>query len=185
MLTINVPLTQGESYNEETGEFIPAETYALHLEHSLVSLSKWESEHEKPFLGKTVKSPEESVSYVKAMTLDPNVPSEIFEKLTKENVAEIDAYLEAKMTATWFNERNAEKPSRKIITAELIYYWMITLNIPLEWENRHLNRLLTLIRVCNLENAPQKKLTRAEMAERNRTNAQLNAERRAKMNTRG
>lgn len=180
MLTIQVAVSK-ESFNSETMEFVEPETFTLELEHSLVSLSKWESEFEKPFLGPTPKTADESRFYVQAMTVTPNVPPEIYDKLSPENMNMIEKYIERKMTATWFNDSVA-KPSREVITAELIYYWMISLNIPLEWEHRHLNRLLTLIRVCNLKNAPQKKMSRADVARRNR---ELNAQRQARLNTKG
>jgi hypothetical protein len=181
VLTVYVPL-EDDAYNEETSEFVPGETYPLKLEHSLVSLSKWESIHEKPFLGEVQKTPEESQSYVKCMVIDDNTPPEIFARLSKENVDQIEAYINAKMTATWFNERETPNHSREIITNELIYYWMTQLHIPFECENWHLNRLFTLIRVCNLKNAPQKKMSKGEIAARNR---RLNAERQAKFNTAG
>ena len=170
-----------ESFDDDTQEFIAQGGTILELEHSLVSLSKWESIHEKPFLGKESKTSEEILSYIKCMTLN-KVPREIFLKLNEENIQEIGDYIEAKMTATWFNEQPGEPPSREVITSELVYYWMTMFNIPFECEHWHLNRLFTLIRICNVKQAPPKKMSRAEIAQRNR---ELNAQRKAQLGTTG
>lgn len=178
MLTIKVRMAH--FYNERTEEFV-AEWFNLDLEHSLVSLSKWESKFEKPFLGKADKTPDEILWYIKAMVLTPDVPPEVFEKLSQENFDEINEYLGAKMSATTINEPTS-KGSREIITAELIYYWMITLNIPFECQHWHLNSLLTLVRVCNVKNSPPKKMSPSEIARRQRS---LNEQRKAQLGTRG
>jgi hypothetical protein len=180
---LRIDITSPEVYDEKTGEFVKPVECVLELEHSLVSLSKWESFFEKPFLSTTNKTREETLWYIQAMILDPNLPPEIVHRLTKDDFDRINEYITAKMTATWINEDQKTKgPAREIITAELVYYWMIALGIPFECQHWHFNRLLTLIRVCNHKNTPPKKLSKRELAERNR---RLNAERRAKFKTSG
>ena len=181
MLGIVVP--EGDGFDERTNEFVIQPSVELQLEHSLVSLSKWEEFFEKPFLSATQKSIEETLWYVKAMCLTPAVAPEVFTRLTKANLNDINTYLNAKMTATWVRESKPSRPSSEIITSEIIYYWMISLHIPFEpCENWHLNRLMMLIRVVNEKNNPGKKMSAREVAERNRA---LNEKRRAELGTRG
>lgn len=183
MLEIKVPLV--EAFDNENQKFTTGDFMVLELEHSLVSLSKWESKHKKPFLSdakKDEKTSEEVVDYVKTMTTTPNVPEEVWGKLTEENYAAINEYIDDKMTATWFNEEPNSPKQKEVITAELIYYWMVIFQIPFECQHWHLNRLFTLIRVCNIKAGKPKKMSRSEIAARNR---QLNAQRKAQLNTKG
>lgn len=179
MLVITVP--GQEMYDESKSEFITEGDVDLELEHSLVSLSKWESIYEKPFLGVAEKSTEEVLGYIKAMTFG-RVSDEVFSRLTESNLREIDDYINAKMTATWFSDSPEAPQSREVITSELIYYWMTVFNIPFECENWHLNRLFTLIRICNVKQSKPKKMSRAAAAARRR---ELNSQRRAQLGTSG
>jgi len=181
VLTITVPGIQ--LWDEVLEEFTNAEGFILELEHSLVSLSKWESFYEKPFLASEAKTTEETISYIKFMILNPNFPPEVFSRLSDENLSEINTYIDAKMTATWFTDTApAAKKSAEVITAELIYYWMITFHIPIEFQYWHLNRLFTLIKICNVKNTPPKKMSRSEILAQNRS---LNEQRKAQMGTKG
>ena len=181
MLRITVPLSP-EGWDEKKEEFVSAKTQTLNLEHSLVSLSKWESKWCKPFLSNTEKTDEEILDYIKYMTLTQNVDPEVYEHLSQENIKQINDYINAPMTATTFSDDKNRKGNREIITAELIYYWMIALNIPFECQKWHLNRLLTLVRVCNIKNEPPKKMSKRDIMSRN---AALNAARRNQLNSRG
>jgi hypothetical protein len=179
MLTIALPET--ELFDEKAGEFRNYEALTIELEHSLVSLSKWESITHKPFMGKGEKTSEELLLYVKCMTITPGVPDETYVRLTEENFTDIYEYLNNKMSATWFTDTN-QPGSREVITSELIYYWMIELNIPFECETWHLNRLFTLIRIVNTKRQPAKKMSRREVAARQHA---LNEQRRQQLGTRG
>jgi hypothetical protein len=171
-----------EGWDEKKQEFVEPKTQILQLEHSLVSLSKWESKWCKPFLSNGSKTPEEILDYIKFMTITQNVKPEVYDYLSQANIEQINKYIEAPMTATTFSEDKNRKHSREVITAELIYYWMIALQIPFECQKWHLNKLLTLIRVCNIKNAPPKKMSKRDIATRN---AQLNAARRKQLNSKG
>lgn len=181
MLQIKVPLT-AEGWDEEKQEFVEPEYYVLQLEHSLVSISKWESKWRKSFLSNPNKTNEEIADYIRCMTITQNVKPEIYDRLTTGNIKEINDYIAAPMTATYFSEDKSKKGGREVVTSELIYYWMIAMNIPFKCEKWHLNRLLTLVRVCNIKNSPPKKRSRKDILSRN---ASLNAARKQKLNTKG
>ena len=180
MLIITIP--GREIFNNKTQTFSTTKEQTLQLEHSLVSLSKWESKWNKAFLSKTEKTLEETIDYIKCMTITQNVNPDVYHSLTKENIETINKYIESPMTATTFHNENQKGQSRETVTSELIYYWMISLNIPMECQKWHLNKLLTLIRVCNIKNSPPKKMSRRDVANRY---ASLNAARKNKLNTRG
>lgn len=182
MLQVTIPET--EYFDNEKQEFFYIKETKLQLEHSLVSISKWESKYHKPFMSKDAKTVEETLDYIKMMTLTQNVNPNVYYGFTEKIVKQIKDYIDDPMTATIVREtkEGASKFSREIITSELIYYWMITLNIPVEFQKWHLNRLLTLIRVCNIKNTPPKKMSKNELMRRN---TDLNAARKAAMNTKG
>ena len=171
-----------EYYNEETQEFETHGDFVLELEHSLVSLSKWESKHNKPFLNDRAKTSEEIMSYIECMILTPVYPPDITSRFSNSNLEAINNYIESKQTATSFGEMPQRKGRGEVITSELIYYWMVAFTIPFECEHWHLNRLFALIRICNIKNAPAKKMSRSEIARRNRD---LNESRKAQLGTSG
>lgn len=181
MLKIIVP--DCEEFNELTQEFIYTKGSEITLEHSLVSISKWETKWHKPFLSKEKKTQEEMKDYVKCMTLTQNVNPNVYDILTKENYLEINNYIEDPMTATRVNNRQEGKGRvNKIITSEVIYSWMINLNIPFECQKWHLNRLLMLIQVCSESNNADGKMKKKDIYAQNRA---LNAARRNKYHTKG
>lgn len=180
MLYITVP--GGEMYNEETGEFINGREQTLQLEHSLVSLSKWEAKWCKPFLSNRAMSPEETLDYVRCMTVNSVADPTVYLRLTEENILAINSYIDSPMTATTINSMQKGGSSGEKVTSELIYYWMIAMNIPFECQKWHLNRLITLIRVCEVKNQPPKKMSKREIMSRN---AALNAARKKKLGTKG
>lgn len=180
MLQITIPGI--ELWDESREIFTQTKEQTLQLEHSLVSLSKWESKWGKAFLSKQEKTYEETIDYIKCMTITQNVDPNVYSHLSKSIIDKITEYIEAPMTATYFSKEQSSGNSREQVTSELIYYWMIALNIPFECQKWHLNRLLTLIRVCNIKNQPPKKMSKRAIMSRN---AALNAARRKQLNTRG
>lgn len=180
MLTVIVPGV--ESYDEAAERFVSSPEVTLELEHSLVSLSKWESLWEKPFLSMTAKTNEETLSYIELMCVTPNVPPEVFHRLPDDVLQQINRYLNAKMTATWFYDDPSKKSNREVLTAEVLYSWMVQFGIPIECDKWHLSRLLTLVRVRGEQMSPPKKMSSREILARNR---RLNEERKAALNTTG
>lgn len=180
MLTIKIPKQEG--WNETTEEFVNTEDITLNLEHSLVSLSKWESKWKKSFLSNTDQTTEETIDYIKCMTITQNVNPNVYDYLTDENIKQINDYIADPMTATTFRDLDQGSNNREIWTAEIIYYYMIAFNIPVEFQKWHLNRLLTLIRVCSIKQSPSKKMKRNEILSRN---AELNKKRKQQLKTKG
>lgn len=185
MLEITIP--GREIFNEVTNEFISFEGKTLKLEHSLLSLSKWESKWNKAFLGKEEKTKEETIDYIRCMTITQNVDPDVYKYLTNDNINAVSAYIDAPMTATTFGGDKKADPGSKgrykeTVTAELIYYWMIAFNIPFECEKWHLNRLLTLVKVCNVKNTPPKKRKKSDLI---RDRHAINELRRQSLNTNG
>jgi hypothetical protein len=183
MLTIEIP--DKEYFDDDTQRFFTIKGSTLTLEHSLASLSKWEQKWEIPFLNKVEKTNEQTLDYIRCMVVSPeNPPEQIFSTLSKDITDKISEYINAKMTATWFNDTRAnQRTSNEVVTAEIIYYWMVALNVPFETQYWHLNRLLTLIRVINIKNDPKKKMMpKSEAATQQRL---LNEQRRARYNSKG
>lgn len=182
MLTIVVP--EQHLFDDSTQKFVNNEAVTLELEHSLVSLSKWESTWEIPFMAEEPeKTDAQTLDYVRCMVLTPDVPPEVFNRVSAENLADVNKYINAKMTATWFTDQPIPgvKP---VVTAEIVYYWMVSLQIPFECQDWHFNRLMTLIKVINEKNAPEKKQTRShrDIAAERRA---MNRARRDKMGSAG
>lgn len=179
---LQIVLPEAEIWDENKQEFVYYKELTLQLEHSLLSLSKWESKYRKSFIHTKRKTDEEALDYIKFMTITQNVKPETYERFTEEHFKQINDYIGDPMTATTFGNKQNGKANREIVTAELIYYWMLSLNIPMDREKWHLNKLITLIRVCSVKNQPAKKKNSAELA---RSYAALNAQRQAKFNTKG
>lgn len=181
MLTITIPGT--EFFDENSQTFISTKGCVLNLEHSLVSLSRWESKWKKPFLSTTEKTREESLDYVRCMTINQVHDPLVYMAITPAQMEQINHYIADPMTATTINDRrNGRGGGREIVTSELIYYWMVAYQIPFECQKWHLGRLMTLIKVCDVKNAPAQKIPKSSLMNRNKS---LNAARKAHMGTRG
>lgn len=180
MLSLLIPAS--ELFNNEDNSIINTKETTIQLEHSLVSIAKWEAKWGKPFLSKNPKSTTETYDYIRCMTITQNVDPNIYLSLSSKELDRISEYIDAPMTATVIADSPSAKPNREIITAELIYFWMINYNIPFECQKWHINRLLTLVKVCSVKNNPPKKMSKKEILERNRS---LNAQRRKALQTKG
>lgn len=180
MLQITTP--DVELWDETTETFSSIKGTTLQLEHSLISLSKWESKWCKPFIATKKMTDEETTDYIRCMTITKNVDPQVYNHLSEENIKQIEEYIKSPQTATTITEEKGGKASREIVTNEVIYYWMTALNIPPEYEKWHLNRLITLIRVANVKNSkPKKKSMKEVMTD----NTRLNQARRKMFNSKG
>jgi hypothetical protein len=179
---LKITISGAELFDEESNTFTNVTDTTLELEHSLVSMSKWESIHQKPFLSAGRMSTEEVLDYVRAMIVTPDFPSDVISRLNDGDLAKINDYIDSAQSATTFVNTKQTSGRGEVITSEMIYYWMVAFSIPFECETWHLNRLFALIRICNIKNSKDKKMSRRELADRNR---ELNAQRKAKLGTTG
>lgn len=171
-----------EGFDSDRNEFVTIKETTLQLEHSLISLKKWEQKYHIPFLDTADKTTEQWLSYIECMNMTQNVDPHVFRYMSLDNIKKVTEYIEDPMTATWFTDNKKENPRKKeVVTAEIIYYWMIELNIPIQFEKWHLNQLLTLIRVINIKHDTTKMGKKEQAMQR----SALNAQRRAKMHSRG
>lgn len=171
-----------ESFNDKDNSFEKADDDVIYLEHSLVSISKWESIYQKPFLSPEEKTLEEILNYLKQMIIDPNINPDALDRCSSQNLITIQEYIDSSQSATTFGLMPKHRGPGEIITSELIYYWIVSFNIPFECQYWHLNRLFSLIRICNIKNSKQKKMSRSEIAQRNR---EINEQRKVKLGTSG
>lgn len=179
---LNFHVADKELYDEGKSVFINIKGRDIQIEHSLVSISKWESKWHKPFITKEPKTVEETIDYIKCMCITQHVDEKIFTVITNENIDTVSKYIADPMSATIINDINEKGSNSDTLTSEIIYYYMIAYNIPFECQKWHLNRLLNLIRICDIKNRPEKKMSRAEIMNRNR---ELNNKRRQELNSKG
>lgn len=194
-MSLQVVVPMKELYDEQNNKFIYVKETTLTLEHSLVSLHKWEQRWKKPFLKEGVLQelgPVAMMDYVKCMTINKGVDDNVYIAMPENVIKQITDYINDSMTATWFAEDRDKTKGKKIrqkeiLTAEVIYWQMITLQIPKEFEKWHLNSLLTLIRVCGIKNEEQynKSDTSKKKKPNLKSRAALNAQRRAAAHSRG
>ena len=180
---LSIEIGGGELYDERSEEFIVVKPTSLKLEHSLVSISKWESRWKKPFLDRFHdKSYEETIDYIRCMTLTQNVDPKVYYCLTPAQIKAINDYINTEQTATTFSDKNGKSYNRQVVTSELIYYWMFGYGIPIDCQKWHRSRLLTLIRIMDIKSQPEKKMSTKDVLARNKA---LNAARRNKLHTKG
>lgn len=180
MLKIVIP--DKESFDESGSRFVKIEGGMFEIEHSLSAIAKWEAKYGVPFLSSSSKNVEESLDYIRCMTITPDVNPDLYRRIDNSIMKEINSYIESKQTATTIRRIGVKKANREIITAEVIYYWMIATGIPPEYDQWHLNKLLTLIEVCNAKMQPSKKMKQKDILAQNRA---LNEKRRAQYKTKG
>lgn len=179
---LKVIIEAQEYFDESKREFFTADEVVVELEHSLLSLSKWESKYQKPFLSGEKKTLEEARGYLKAMVISSDVDPDVLERCSKVTIDKIQEYIDSSQSATVFGFMPERRGLGETITSELIYYWMVAFNIPFEVETWHLNRLFSLIRICNMKNSKPRKMSKHELAQRNR---EINEKRKKELGTRG
>lgn len=179
---LQLKIDDASFYDERTESFLDIKGQTIQLEHSLVSISKWEAKWKKPFLSREPKTREETIDYIRFMTITQCVNPLLYTLITDEMVEKINTYIDDPMTATTIRKTEGKGSARGIITSEEVYYYMTAYQIPFEAQRWHFNRLMTLIRVCDEHNKPKKKGRVGE----NRANwSKVNAARRAKLGSRG
>ena len=183
-MPISIKIPDTELWDPTKEEFIQVKGQVLTLEHSLLSVDKWESKWKKPYLSDEKKTALEVLDYIRCMTITKNVNPFIYYAIPSEELERSNTYISDSMTATTINNRKDQRGSRKrdIITSEIIYWQMTQLNIPLEWEKRHLNKLLTLIQVAAIKSESPQKMSKNDIAKQN---SRLNAARRKRLGSRG
>ena len=179
MLELHIPAR--EAFDDSTQTFINTNPATIRLEHSLVAIAKWESRWKKPFLSRSEKTIEETLDYIRCMTISQNVDPNLYYVLTNSEIAQINEYIEDEKTATTFSN-NTPRSSRQVVTSELIYYWMAAYGLSMECQKWHLSRLLTLIRIASIENSPKKKMSKRAIMSQNKS---LNAARRKALGSKG
>ena len=179
---LQLKIEDAEFFDERTETFVKIKGQTLQLEHSLVSISKWEAKWKKPFLTKNEKTREETLDYIRCMTITQNVDPMLYVCISNDQIAEINKYIADPMTATTFAKQEGKGGSNKITTSEEIYYYMASYQIPFTCEKWHFNRLMTLIKVCSEKNTPKKKMRKGDLVRQRRS---LNAARRAKYGSHG
>lgn len=181
MLQLTLPA--GRGFNEDTEEFVIFPAVTLRLEHSLISIHKWEAKWHKSYLDNKEFTAEEQLDYIRCMSLDPNFDPIVLRRLRKDDFIKVRDYITNPMTATVIHKKKSQGPnSGQFITAELIYYWMVEFGIPFECNKWHLNQLLTLIEVCSIKQTPGNKMNKREAA---MMRASANEARRKKLGSRG
>lgn len=179
---LQIKISGKEAWDEKSEQFVSIPDTVLSLEHSLISISKWEAKWHVPFLSKDKKTPEQIIDYIKCMTVTPSVKPEVYNLLNRTHIEAVMDYIDDPMTASTIKHLGGPKRSREIITSELIYYWMVSLQIPFECQKWHVNRLMMLIQICSAKNQPEKKMSKRNTMQQN---AALNAARRQRMHSKG
>lgn len=179
---LRIEIGGSEYYDEVENRIIKIPAKVACLEHSLRSIAKWESKWNVPFLSNKEKTREQSIDYIRCMETTGRTDLSFIDYITQEQINQISEYINANMTATTINRRGSKRQSREIVTAEIVYFWMIQYEIPSEYDKWHFNRLLTLIEVCSIKSGPQQKMGHKEQMAQQRA---LNEARRAQYKTRG